>query len=1033
MKHPSLSTFALSCVASASLVANAQAQIAVQGLVRQPPAGQYAYPYPQPALPASVPQTAYQPTPPPAAAVKPAQGMSNLQSEQMQIFRAVDTGNIGYLKSHFDFVRSFAGVNPILFNQAADLNFRDRDGNTPLIRAAMQPNQQVVQMLVENGADLNAVNVRNESALVTSYVYHHFNITQYLLKQDAADPYNVSDLLDEAIDKERAMAPGQEGGVSSGSLMLAGGGLAAAGAVVALAAGGGGGGGGGGNGVSNADAALNPQNLPPSSFLTSEALNQEGIAGMNAHYSLARGYDGSIYSRDTDGTLLSTTPIGAVKVAVADSGVDLTHPDLAANILAGSSFTCNDAGCVAGGDVPAGGAGAWHGTAVAGIIGALKNGVGIHGVAPAAKIMSIRFADNSSNLTNGDAPGIKLALDNGAQVLNGSYGFPSVTPPSATVVDVQAIVNNIYGGTTFGTQIQRGVGLHAVFVFSAGNEGLANPDLPAGLPYYFQGATAPAGISQVNYDTINPSHYNWTGNVIAAVSVDSSNVISSFSNRCGVAATWCLAAPGEISMSTAPAGGYTGGIQGTSFSAPNITGAVAVMLGAFPQLTPEKVVQILFDTATDLGAAGVDSVYGHGLVNLEKATSPTDGGWSLTSLRQVFSFAGSGMGLSAPFGNALAASRAQLQFLDAYGKNYFVPLTAVNHPLSRSMLGYERMDKLAQTRPMTLVPLGDGSTLQLATTPAQDSSGESIDKLTRFSYALALPVGGEDKEAHMAFHYHMNLADALLPEPQRGITGAALKNPYLTLTDGMNSSVVDFRNGKAHYTMAAYMGNYGQDDYAYQFHNSKSMSGLYSELAYKPVDKLKLTVDSGMMLEKNSMLGSEASGAFSIDHSATYYTGISGKYALSDGMALIANYHMGMTQVAADANSMINDFGNIRSHAFAAGAEFTHVQDERDVLGLVVSQPLRVTGGSAGLTLPVSMAANGDIGFARSWLNLAPTGRETDFETYYTLHNGEDSDVGVDAMLRLQPDNNAASGPDTAVLATYRFRVPPDWLRKMDW
>lgn len=961
---------------------------------------------------------------PGAVCAQQAAPLTALQNNQIRLFRAVDEGDVQFLQAHFNFVRSFQNVNPDVFaNTPVDLNFRDQLGNTPLIHASMHPNEVVVQMLIDGGADINAVNMRNESALVTSYTYQNYTISQYLLARGAADPYKISQLLPQVAVQKQQFVRSEESSKDLKANMQVVGGAAIAGGIGVAAALAGGGGGGGGSAAPSPDAELNPQNLAPNSFVTAEALGQQGIVGMNTQFALARGYDGQIYDRNPDGTLVSTTPIGFVKVAVVDSGVDLTHPDLAANLLPGDSVTCDDNGCVAGGGPPPAGSENWHGTAVAGVIGAVRNGVGIYGVASQAKIMAIGFADAAGDLTNGDAPGIKVALDNGAQVINGSYGFPNFGPPAAGIGPVGAIINGSFGGTTLATQYQRGVAAHSIFVYSAGNEGIANADIPAGLPFYFQGATAPTGITQGNYDTLNPGHLDWSKNWVSVVSVDNSNVISTFSNRCGVTMNWCIAAPGEISNSTDIGGGYTGPIQGTSFSAPNVTGAIAVMLGAFPQLTPEKVVEILFSTATDLGAAGVDSVYGHGLVNLEKATSPTSGGWSLLGRRgHAFTYQSSGMALSAPFGNAIGGSRAYLQFVDGYGKNYTIPLSAVAGNLAQSRTAIDRLGNFADADRDNVMKLGDGSVVRFSA--AQNNADAQLSGMSKFSYATK--VGDGENRADVAVHYKTNLADTIAKPDEKSMASDALKNPYLNIADRMNSGVVDVHDGDTTLTMAAYQGNYSQYAYQYVFNTPKSLGGAYSQLTYQPKDTgLRVTVDGGMNVEKNSMLGSETSGSFGIDHSNTYFTGISGKYMLAKDMALIANYHMGMTQVATDRQSVIEGVGTLFTNSFAVGAELYNVGQKNDTLGFVMSQPLRVTSGAAALNLPVNVLSSGDVVYQRNRLNLAPGGRELDFETYYRLKSGEDADLGVDAMYRVDA-NNSTGNNDATFLAKYTLKGNPE-------
>ena len=116
---------------------------------------------------------------------------------------------------------------------------------------------------------------------------------------------------------------------------------------------------------------------------------------------------------------------------------------------------------------------------------------------------------------------------------------------------------------------------------------------------------------------------------LAVVATDLNNRIAPFSNGCGIARNYCLAAPGTRILSTfhrQEAGdkverGY-GIYSGTSMAVPMVSGALAVLKGRDSQLTAKQAVEIILKTATDLGAPGVDDVYGHGLLNLAKALEP---------------------------------------------------------------------------------------------------------------------------------------------------------------------------------------------------------------------------------------------------------------------------------------------------------------------------------------------------------------------------------------------------------------------------
>src|SRR5262249_4174940 len=142
--------------------------------------------------------------------------------------------------------------------------------------------------------------------------------------------------------------------------------------------------------------------------------------------------------------------------------------------------------------------------------------------------------------------------------------------------------------------MQRAVNAGIVLVISAGNDSTANPD-----PF----ALTPA--------------QQFPGSVIIAGSIggpSGSDVISDFSDKAGTGANFYLMALG-YNDEAPDNSGKEFLWSGTSFSAPTISGAVALMAQAFPNLTGQQIVQILFNSADDLGAPGIDNVYGHGALN----------------------------------------------------------------------------------------------------------------------------------------------------------------------------------------------------------------------------------------------------------------------------------------------------------------------------------------------------------------------------------------------------------------------------------
>ena len=108
---------------------------------------------------------------------------------------------------------------------------------------------------------------------------------------------------------------------------------------------------------------------------------------------------------------------------------------------------------------------------------------------------------------------------------------------------------------------------------------------------------------------------------VGAVTLDSKGAptgLESYSNHCGVAAEWCLVAPGMVQLPTVDGSGV-GRVAGTSVATAQVTGVAALVWQAYPWMSASNLQQTLLTTATDLGAAGVDSMYGWGMVNAGKA------------------------------------------------------------------------------------------------------------------------------------------------------------------------------------------------------------------------------------------------------------------------------------------------------------------------------------------------------------------------------------------------------------------------------
>ncbi|MGP3056562.1 S8 family serine peptidase, partial [Serratia marcescens] len=274
-----------------------------------------------------------------------------------------------------------------------------------------------------------------------------------------------------------------------------------------------------------------------------------------------------------------------------------------------------------------------HGTHVGGIAAGSRDGGAMHGVAFNAQIISAENGDPGPEdgiILGNDGAVYKAGWDalvaSGARIINNSWGIGITEKfdkggydpayPHFTVNDAQKQFDQIKQilGTKPGGAYQGAIDAArsgVVTIFAAGNDGnLNNPDAMAGLAYFVP-EIAPNWLSVASLqDPSNSGDYS----------------ISTFSSRCGYTASFCVSAPGTRVYSSVIEGtsvenlttGYAK-YSGTSMAAPHVAGSVAVLMERFPYLNGAQVAEVLKTTATDMGAPGIDALYGWGMINLGKA------------------------------------------------------------------------------------------------------------------------------------------------------------------------------------------------------------------------------------------------------------------------------------------------------------------------------------------------------------------------------------------------------------------------------
>lgn len=272
-----------------------------------------------------------------------------------------------------------------------------------------------------------------------------------------------------------------------------------------------------------------------------------------------------------------TTGSSSVIIAILDSGVDATHPDLAAHIVPGWNIVDNNADTSDVGTKS-------HGTAAAGAAAAvINNGVGLASPCGNCRIMPVRvgFSGSGQSTSAKLAIGLVWAAGNGARVANVSYS---------------------YGGndSSISSAAQYFMSKGGVVIWASGNDGtyLSFPDNP------FIVATGASNL------TDNLAPYSTRGTFVD------------------------LAAPGAFISVTTRGGGYSLW-SGTSFSAPIVAGIAGLIYSANPNLNGGQVTEILKQSANDLGPTGWDPGYGFGRVNAYRAVQVALGQLTLPSIEKL--------------------------------------------------------------------------------------------------------------------------------------------------------------------------------------------------------------------------------------------------------------------------------------------------------------------------------------------------------------------------------------------------------------
>ena len=518
-----------------------------------------------------------------------------------------------------------------------------------------------------------------------------------------------------------------------------------------------------------------------------------------------------------------------------------------------------------------------HGTEVFAVAGARRNGTGYHGVAPDAEFMILKHSAIGRNAAFADA--LKRSVDAGADAMNNSWNFVRGTIAYALNRGgrdeiMRYLVDT--GDTLVIEQLRRTAKAGLSIVFSTGNSASLSPGVMAGIPIVLPELEG-------NFIAVTALHDVYDNKLQSAS-------IANYANRCGEAMNWCLAAPGAYRIWVG--GGYYRTASGTSYAAPYVTGAILVLKSEFPELTTPEIHQILFDTAYDLGAPGVDEVYGHGALDLRNAHVPQ--GEMMAELGEIVNqiaipLSESWITESPITGGTLAAALSGQSILvtDRYDRGYFASLGPS----------------------IATASFSDTSAMQAGLGAAFTRTSESRNEA---GFGLRFDAFGAGHDVTRIAH----LDPMMTLFSQTAGTGFSMRAPI----------------GKATLSMA----NMTTPD-------AKAVS-LGAGLPFG--NGHGITISTGHAKETDSILGASVYGAFAGLNSETLYGRMQADFALGDKVMLNGSATVGQTSF--NGTGLLSN-GSADTLAMAFGLTLSDALADGDKLSLALARPLAVSGGQVTL------------------------------------------------------------------------------------
>ncbi|QTD56025.1 S8 family peptidase [Parasphingorhabdus cellanae] len=705
-------------------------------------------------------------------------------------------------------------------------------------------------------------------------------------------------------------------------------------------------------------------------------------------------------------------------IGILDSSF-VNDPDLTDNVFHSGGYSAQVGG---------------HGTGVASLLIAAHDGRGIMGIAPNASVATYNPFDHTGSASWNDITDGIVSLKNAnASVINMSLGVSGWT--------LHPEWNNVFNNSDV-----KKVAKDTVFVIAAGNDGITQ-------------------TQNVEFKR------NSDIGLIVVGAVDPVGNISSLSNKPG---SVCLSdggkckdgydlkdifivAPGELILMADGNGGVTRR-SGTSFAAPLVSGAITLLHDRWQWLTehPEETVSIILDSAQDLGAPGVDDVYGVGLLDVEASQSPLDfnslefyeyrgnkklkrkaadlqktGVGATWNAQGVFltmfeKIGGTHRDFAVPFSSQLIGQKTSVTGSNEYFQSYitdrFVDWSTPNLTSSKAVGGFTDVASydspkregwhfaISASNPTRYLTNGRQGELPHSAIKFGDAAGQ-------FSFNAGYGHGAIALLGQQSFGLTSDYDTATGGlNPVLGLASgggfldaefAIVKNT--TVAFGLTSRRLDHSENQA-LSEAERMQLRGAKDY--------QASAFNLRMTHKPFKAATVSVSFASLNEKDGLLGVQSALENDLRHGSNSKTiTVGASFDLPHGINIAASATAAMTKSNGGLNQNLRTNGNVRSSAYAFSIGKQGLMRKDDRLRMSFTQPLHVENGTLEYTaVEVIDRSTGEIGSVTRDFNIADNNRRFTGELLYAtpvMGGGELSFFGraqYDASARNNVNEIIAGG-----------------------